>query len=144
MGAPPQDRKRKRNKSAPDEEPVMRWKNRGEGTREMCVCDCGQEGEWLDFRPRLRLGEEEGQAEEPDDVDRRCCCTQCGPVDVNSDGALRSGLLFAVGSHIGSHIYTRLEEASHQRQLLMFFQYATPLLRRGDYRRLLHASARHS
>jgi hypothetical protein len=71
MEAPPQDRKRKRNNSAPDEEP--------QETTEMCVCDCGV---YVHARYMVALGF--GQEEEPDDVDLRCCCTQCGPVDVNS------------------------------------------------------------
>ena len=74
----------------------MRWKNRGEGTGEICVCDCGEEGEWLDFRPCLRLGQEE----EPDDVDLRCCCTQCGPVDVNSQTQRCTVRLTRVGAQI--------------------------------------------
>ena len=100
MEAPPQDRKRKRNKSAPDEEPVMRRKNRGEGTRGMCGCDCGEERDWLDLRPCFRLGEAEGQAEEHDDVFLRCCCTQCGPVDVDSQTRRCTVRLTRVGAHI--------------------------------------------
>ena len=78
----------------------MHWKNRGEGTRGMCGCDCGEEGEMLDFRPCLRLGEEEGQAEEPDVVDLRCCCTQRGPVDVNSHTQRCKVRLTRVGAQI--------------------------------------------
>ena len=72
MEAPPHDRKRKRKESAPDEVYKRMWENRGRGTKDMCVCHCGEEEE------------KEGEAEEPDDDDLRCCCTQCGPADVNS------------------------------------------------------------